>query len=79
MHGVRSGDPCGVDETIDVQVAVRGGTGPNRTGFISHSHMTRRAVAFGVHRHRGQSHVATGTDDTDGDLTAISDKNFAQS
>ena len=76
MDRVGAGAARDVDQTVDAQVAVGRAVAAERPGLVGHAHVAGRAIAVGVHRHRGEPGLAGRANDADRDFAAIGDENL---
>src|SRR5204863_7365833 len=76
MDGVRTGRTGGLDDSIGPEVTLGRGTRSDVDGLIRVAHVPRAAIAIRVDRHGPEPHLAAGTDDADGDLAAVRDKDL---
>ena len=79
MHRIGAGFSRGIDDAIDAEVAFARRARPDGVRLVCEPHVQRRAVAFGVHRHRRQPHLATRADDADSNFAAVRDQNLFHS
>ena len=47
-----------------------------RTALVGKTHMKGVAIEFGIHRHGGDSHLSSGSDHADCDLSAVGDQDL---
>ena len=76
MHGVGAGLLRGVDDRVDAQVAFARRARADRPRLVGEPHVQRGAIAFRIHRGRGDAHVAARTNHAHGDLAAIGDQDL---
>ena len=73
-----AGQFSGADDRRDVQVGLRAGCRTNADGLVGQAQMHQFAVGGGVHGHRLDTQLLAGTQDTQGDLATVGDKDFLQ-
>ena len=78
MHRVGAGRSGDVDQLVDPQVAFRCLVRPDGVRFVRQAHVKRVAIAFRIHRNRGEPHVAARPDDPHGNLAAVGDEYLFQ-
>ena len=74
VHGVRTAVQGGGNQPIDPEVALRRRGRSDLHHVIGRPHVRRGAVGRGADGHRFQSFFMAGTDDAEGDLSAIGDE-----
>ena len=78
MDRVGAADARRVDEAVDAQVALGRRARADGDRLVRHPDVARGAIAFGIHRHRCEAHVAARANDAHRDLPAVGDQNLAQ-
>src|SRR5579884_605658 len=76
MNGVYVGDFGGADDSGNIQVALRQLRRPNADGLVGEADVKRIAVGFAVNGNRLDAELFAGTDDPQGNFTAIGYENF---
>ncbi len=74
MDGARTGLARGGQDTVHVQVALRGGRGADAHAGVGQGHVARVGVCLGVDGHGLQAHLAQRADDAAGDGAAVGDQ-----
>src|SRR3954470_12952779 len=72
MYRLRTALFSDVNDLFAAQIALRRRCGPDVVSLVSHPHMQRVGIRIGIHRDRRDPHLATGTNNTTCDLSAIS-------
>ena len=78
MHGLGAGLARGLDQPLDIEIAVAGPRGPEQHGLVGERDMHRVAVGLGIDRDGAQTHGARGADDAACDLAAVGDQERAK-
>ncbi|MGY4487948.1 hypothetical protein ACVWWR_007139 [Bradyrhizobium sp. LM3.2] len=78
MYRLRAGLPRGLDQPLDIEIAVAGTCGPEQHGLVGERDMHRAPVGLGIDRDRAEAHRARGADDAAGDLAAVGDQERAK-
>ncbi len=68
----------GVQDGLGVELTLSGSLAAEGVGLISHSDVKSLAVKFGIHRHGGNSHLASGANHSDGDLAAVGNQDLCK-
>ena len=71
VHRARAAAAAGVDDELDVQVAVARRPGAQAQCGVGQLHVARVAVGVGIHRHGSQAHGPRRADHAAGDFSAI--------
>ncbi|ENT03750.1 hypothetical protein B989_00316 [Brucella sp. 56/94] len=66
----------GLDDRIDVQIALRGCSRADTHRLVGHFHMQRPCIRIGINRHRGNAKLARRANDPAGDFSAIGNQYF---
>jgi hypothetical protein len=71
MDRLRVSRPRGLQQRIDTQIALGGGTGSNPDRGIGGPHVGTSGIGIGIHRHGLQLFLMTGANDAKGDFAAV--------
>ena len=77
MNRVRARGPRSGDHVLDGEVALARRWRPDAHGFVAAAHVQRGAIGVAEDGDGRDSHLATCTRDTDGDLAPVRDQDFA--
>ena len=77
MHGVGARAPGGVQDALDVEVALARRGRAEQRALIRLAHVQGVAVRFGVDRHGGEAGATTRAEHAARDLAAIGDEDGA--
>ena len=77
MDRLRAGTPGGVEDALDVQIAVARGGGADGDGAIGGGDMHRLGIGFRIDRDGFDAHAPRGAGDAAGDFTAIGNQQGA--
>jgi hypothetical protein len=75
MNGIRTTFASGGDQPLDREVALGGLGRSNPDGEVGGTHVGAAAICRGVHGHCLDSFFVTGSNDSQGDLTAVGNEN----
>ena len=78
VHGLGPGILAGLDDGLDLQVALGGGNRADPDGDVGLAHVPGAGVGVGIDGDRTDAEVAQGPDDAAGDLAAVGDKHGAE-
>src|SRR5579884_4159202 len=78
MDRLGAGLPARLDDTVDLQIALRRRWRADAHRLIRLAHMQRVGVGIGIDRHRLDAHAARRAHDAAGDLAAIGDEDLAE-
>ena len=76
VHRVRTGSPGDAQDLVDDQVGVRARGAVQRVRLVRQLSVQGIAILVGEDGDGGNAAVCGGTDDADGDLTAVGDEDF---
>src|SRR5579859_1905332 len=74
MDGVRVGDLGGSHDMWDIEIGIEAGGLSNTHGFISELDMQAFLIRRGVDRYGLDAHLATGTNDPEGNFSSVGDQ-----
>ena len=77
MDGVGAARARGVEQRLDVQIALARRRRADRDRLVGEPHVRRVGVGLGVDRDGRDAHRAAGADDAHGDLAAVGDQDTA--
>ena len=78
VHGLGAGVAAGLDDRLDLQVALGRGGGADPHGDVGFAHVPGAGVGVGVDGDRADAQGAQGADDAAGDLAAVGDEDGAE-
>jgi hypothetical protein len=78
MDSLSAGRAGGVDDRLDVQVAVPGGRRADQHGLVGERDVERVAVGVGEHRDRPHAHALCRADDPAGNLATVGDQELVE-
>jgi hypothetical protein len=78
MDGLRTCRFGGVDDPVNLQIALGGRGGADQVRLIGHPYMEGGSIGFGVNRDSADAHLATGTDHPNSDLSTIRNQNLLE-
>ena len=78
MDAVGTGTLDDVQDGLGVQVALRSGLAAEGVGLIGEADVHGVSIEFGVDGDRLDAHLATRPNDSDRDLSSVSDKDLLQ-
>ena len=70
------GAPRGVQNLLDIEIALRRGRRAEQHGFARLRHMQRMPVRFGIDRDRRHAHAVESADDAARDGAPVGDQDF---
>jgi len=79
MHGLGSGAQCGIDDRVDVQVALPGRRWADPHRDVGVGDVPGSRVGVTEHRNRADPHGTAGPNDAHGDLAAVGDQDGVES
>ena len=68
----------GIEDGRGVQVGLGARVPSERIGLVGQPHMEGISIGIGVHRHRLDAHLTSGTNDADGNFAAVGDQDLLQ-
>ena len=78
MYGLRAALFDRTENRVGVEVALGGGLPAQRVGLVGVAGVQRIAVEVGVHGDGGDAELAAGAHDSNCDLAAVRDEDFAK-
>ena len=78
VHGFGAGVAAGLDDGLDLEVALGGGGGADPHGDVGLAHVPGSGVGVGIDGDRTDAQRAQGADDAAGDLAAVGDEHGAE-
>ena len=78
VHGLGAGVAAGLDDGLDLEVALGRGGGADPHGDVGLAHVPRAGVGVGIDGDRTDAEGAQGPDDAAGDLAAVGDEHGAE-
>ncbi len=78
VHGLGAGVAAGLDDGLDLQVALGRGGGADPHGDVGFAHVAGAGVGVAVDGHRTDAQGAQGADHAAGDLAAVGDEDGAE-
>lgn len=78
VHGLRAAVAAGLDDGLDLEVALGGGRGADPDGDVGLPHVAGAGVGVGIDGHRTDAQGAQGSDHAAGDLAAVGDQDGAE-
>ena len=78
VHGLGAGVAAGLDDGLDLEVALGGGRGADPHGDVGLAHVPGAGVGVGIDGDRADAQGAQGADHAAGDLAAVGDEHGAE-